>query len=233
MTASLFHHPVDLQEKYLLYAPALGVGVKTRAAPRKRPENARKAPLPGVKKNQDRRKPLLSAALRTPHAPQAIVACLDAFADARRGRYANFSELGDPDLGTEEPISEWWNQVAKEILWKHYYGTRAQERIERNAQIVNKNLSPFAIVQHTDEQGRAMTDVLTASIHTGKTEIVQRFGRYHTLTVVRWLSDIFSQITQTACVTQRHDAFFGVSAFVATYLVDNRSMKTRKTWPSR
>lgn len=36
-----------------------------------------------------------------------IIECLNAFADARRGRYANFTALGDPNLGDEfEPNSK-------------------------------------------------------------------------------------------------------------------------------
>ena len=47
----------------------------------------------------------------------AIIDCLDAFADANRGRYANFQSLGDPSLGEEfEPIRKYWVKVAEPIL---------------------------------------------------------------------------------------------------------------------
>lgn len=36
----------------------------------------------------------------------AIVENLDAFADARRGRYANFAGLGNPQSGQHEPIAK-------------------------------------------------------------------------------------------------------------------------------
>ena len=57
-----------------------------------------------------------------------IIECLDAFADASRGRYANFAALGDPKLGQEEPIRKWWGDVAELILKEHYFGKPAQER---------------------------------------------------------------------------------------------------------
>jgi hypothetical protein len=44
-----------------------------------------------------------------------IIERLDAFADASRGRYANFVALGDPNLGQEEPIGKWWDKVAELI----------------------------------------------------------------------------------------------------------------------
>ena len=42
--------------------------------------------------------------------------CLDAFADANRGRYANFATIDDPHLGVEEPLSKWWAEVAESIF---------------------------------------------------------------------------------------------------------------------
>lgn len=51
-----------------------------------------------------------------------IIECLDAFADARRGRYANFGSLDDPNLSQEEPIRKWWDVVAQAILQEHYLG---------------------------------------------------------------------------------------------------------------
>ena len=51
------------------------------------------------------------------------------FADASRGRYANFAALGDPKLGQEEPIRKWWGDVAELILEEQYFGKHAQERV--------------------------------------------------------------------------------------------------------
>src|SRR5690606_34158429 len=119
---------------------------------------------------------------------QKIVECLDAFADAGRGRYANFAALGDPNLGQDEPIGKWWGEVAELILKEHYYGKAAQKRVEGRASVVNAVMSPVSMVLYFSETGDTMQDVLTASIRTGQTELVKRYGRYYTLTVVRWLS---------------------------------------------
>jgi hypothetical protein len=40
--------------------------------------------------------------------PQKILECLGSFADARRGRYANFASLDNPNLTADEPIKKWW-----------------------------------------------------------------------------------------------------------------------------
>lgn len=163
----------------------------------------------------------------------AIINCLDAFADARRGRYANFTTLGDPDFGEQEPIRKWWNDVAERILTEHYYGKSAQKRIENNAKIVDALISPFTFVSYTNEKGDAMNDVLSASTLTGQIEIVQRYGRFYALTVVRWLSNVFSQLSKVAYYDHHIDAFFGIWEYLDTYRVDDSFLKTRKIWPLR
>jgi hypothetical protein len=105
-----------------------------------------------------------------------IIECLDAFADARRGRYANFAALGDPKLDQEEPIRKWWGDVAELILKEHYFGKPAQERAEAAARLVDAMLSPASVL-YFNETGGPMQDVLSSSIRTQQTAIVQEYGR--------------------------------------------------------
>jgi len=160
-----------------------------------------------------------------------ILECLDAFADARRGRYANFASLDDPNLTSEEPIRKWWDTVAEAILQYHYYGRKAQERVEGNANIIDSIISPFSMVLFTDESGSTMQDVKSASIRTGQTEIVQKYGRYYVLTIVRWLSDVLSEIGSIACYQHDIGGFFGINEYFSTFRVDDSFLKSRKIWP--
>jgi hypothetical protein len=162
-----------------------------------------------------------------------IIECLDAFADARRGRYANFSALGDPRLSNEEPIRRWWAEVAELILKEHYVEKPIQKTVEQRAQLVDAALSPHARVLHFNEAGDVMQDVLTASLRTGQSELVQRYGRYYALTIVRWIAAIFSAVARQACDGHKVDAFFGAWEFMDTYTVDDSFLKTRKVWPLR
>ena len=161
----------------------------------------------------------------------AIVNCLDAFADASQGRYANFAALGNPNLREEEPIKKWWGEVAALILTQHYFGKRAQLRIEENADIVHNLTSPISVVLYFDEQGSTLQDIRSASIRTGQTEIVQRFGRFYALTIVRWMANVFSELSRSACYNHQMDNFFGLWEHFYTYLVDDSFLKTRKIWP--
>jgi hypothetical protein len=160
-----------------------------------------------------------------------IVECLDAFADAGRGRYANFAALGDPNLGQEEPIRKWWGEVAELILKEYYYGKPVQLQVEGRASVIGALMSPISMVRHINEAGDPMQDVRTSSIRTGQTDLVQRHGRYFALTVVRWLSEVFSKLSQVACYTHNMDAFFGVNEYFQTYTVEDSFLKTRKIWP--
>ncbi len=162
---------------------------------------------------------------------QKITKILDSFADARRGRYANFASLGDPSLGKEEPIGKWWNSVAELILKHHYYGSETQHRVEAKARLVDSQFSSIAIVLHTNENGDMMRDILSASIRSGQTEVVQKYGRYYTLLLVRWLSDVFCEISKAACYKSGCDAFFGAWECVQSYVIEDSFLKRRKVWP--
>jgi hypothetical protein len=105
---------------------------------------------------------------------EKIIECLDAFADAGRGRYANLAALGDPNLGQEEPIRKWWSDIAELILKEHYYGKAIQKRVEGRARVVDDLMSSISHVLYINENGDAMRDVLTSSIRTGQTQIVQQ-----------------------------------------------------------
>jgi len=162
-----------------------------------------------------------------------ILECLDAFADARRGRYANFASLDNPNLSNEEPIGKWWNVVAEEILQQHYYGKPSQKRIEANAKAIDLLMAPMTMVIHTDENRKTMQDVKSASIRTGQTEIVQKYGRYHALTIARWLSNLLSEIAHIACYKHDVGGFFGINEYFYSYTVNDSFLKTRKVWPLR
>lgn len=160
-----------------------------------------------------------------------ILECLDAFADARRGRYANFASLDSPNLSSEEPVSKWWQVVAHEILQAHYQGKRIQQRVETNAEAISSLLSPVSSVLYTDESGAIITDMESASIRTGQTKIVQKYGRYYSLLIVRWVSDIMSVLAHDACYKHDIACFFGINEFLSTYTVGDSFLKTRKIWP--
>ena len=160
-----------------------------------------------------------------------ILICLNSFADARRGRYANFSSLGNPNLYNEEPVGKWWNEIAEKILQTHYYDKSIQKRVEANAEVIDEIMSPISLVMFTNEQGQMMQNIKSAAIRTEQSKIVQKFGRYYTLIIARWLSQVLSEMAHTACYHCNITAFHGINEYFYTYIVDDSFLKSRKIWP--
>lgn len=160
-----------------------------------------------------------------------ILDCLDSFADASKGRYANFGSLGEPNLSQQEPVAKWWSVVADAILNEHYYGKPLQLKVEKNAELMEQMLGTHSVVLHVDETGQKMSNLKQASIRTGQVKVVQQFGRYYTLLLVRWLAEVFSQLATTAYYQHGVAEFFGVDEYMHTFLVPDSFLKTRKIWP--
>ncbi len=184
-----------------------------------------------VEKISDRMQLQLDYPRPTKEISKKILECLDSFADARRGRYANFASLDDPNLTASEPINKWWGEVAECILEKHYYGKVAQKRVESRAKSIDSMISPFTMVIQTNESGHTMRDVESVSIRIDQNGIVQKWGRYHSLTIARWLSNVLSELSHIACHQHGIDGFFGLDEYFHSYVVDDSFLKTRKIWP--
>jgi hypothetical protein len=162
----------------------------------------------------------------------AVVDCLTSFADASQGRYANFEAIGNPAFNpVHEPVERWWTNVVQPALTKHYRGRAAEARVRRNAEIVAQIVGGSATVLYTDERGRAMTDIATASERTGQTEQARKYGRYYTLQVVRWLADVFTELTHPAGYSDEHAVLFGHYEYLVAYRNPNNFLLTRKRWP--
>ena len=162
----------------------------------------------------------------------SVITCLDAFADASRGRYANFEAIGNPNFNpADEPVNKWWSEVVEPILDKHYRGKQVEAGVKNRAAIIDAMLGEVSMVLFTDESGNVMSDVSTASERTGQTKWAQKYGRFYTLSVVRWLSHIFSELVRDAGYHGGIDSLFGHYEFFNTYTVDDTFLLTRKVWP--
>jgi hypothetical protein len=158
----------------------------------------------------------------------AIVRCLDAFADASQGRYANFEAIGNSNFKAgDEPIRKWWAEVVELILAGHYRGTPREAKVQHQAAEV---IGASAFVRFLDEEGGVMSDVASASERTGQSQYAQSYGRFYTLSIVRWLSEVFRGVVHQAAGI---DALFGHDEFFNTYRNDDSVLLTRKHWPLR
>lgn len=161
-----------------------------------------------------------------------VVDCLASFADASKGRYANFESIGNPTFNpANEPVNKWWAEVVEPILTKHYRGRAAEQQVRRRANAMNALIGGSSLVLHTDESGGIMTDMATSSERSGQTKWAQKYGRFYTLSVVRWLADIFCELVHTAAYGSDIDALFGHNEFFSCYCVEDTFLLKRKIWP--
>jgi hypothetical protein len=112
-----------------------------------------------------------------------------------------------------------------------YRGTSAEAGVRHRAAIIDAAFSGISSALYVDEQGTVMANVATASERTGQTDWARKYGRFYTLSVVRWLSDIFGALVHEAVYIKNIDALFGHNEFFTTYRVPNSFLLTRKLWP--
>lgn len=162
---------------------------------------------------------------------KSIIENLDAFADAKRGRYANFSSLDNPQHIKHESVSKWWDEVSIKIIKKYYHGTKSQKKLEIDAGFLNISSSRNFIVMHTDENRGKIDDLGSMIRRSKENSISQKWSMFYTLKMVRWLSAIYKDISGSACYINNHEAFFGSWEFFDVYHMDDKYLKSRKKWP--
>lgn len=106
-----------------------------------------------------------------------------------------------------------------------------QRKVEHHAKITDALTANYVYVMYTDESGKPMNDMYSASVRSGQNSVVQQYGRFYSLLVIRWLSELFSILASTACHAYKNDAFFGISEYFETYTVSDDFLKNRKVWP--
>ena len=160
-----------------------------------------------------------------------IIKCLDNFAAASKGRYANFTELSNPTLCREEPFRQWWNEVAELILKKHFYNTSKEKVVKDFAKVSGQAMTP-AIVCLSTEDGTKLSDIESAVYRKKQTETIQRYGRFYTLNIVRWLAEFLCNIAKIAANEHQIKAFFGLEEhYQGNYILPDTFLKQRKIWP--
>ncbi|MFC4630110.1 hypothetical protein ACFO6V_17815 [Promicromonospora alba] len=161
-----------------------------------------------------------------------IVDFLDSFAAASKGRYANFATISGEANGYE-PVALWWTKVVTPILNRHFAGTAAEDKAEMYAHITHAMLNDRASIVHWNETGDQMTSIHELSMRSARNEVAQKYGRFYTLRLVRWMSDVYKETTNMAHSSPHLYALFGHHEWFSTFLVEDRFLRERKVWPLR
>lgn len=160
----------------------------------------------------------------------AVLDALTMFADASRGRYANFKTIGGAS-SPHDPVIYWWSHVVEPILAAHFHGTARQDRAERDAALVEALIGERSIVLHLDESGQRISDVRRGSYRSSENELAQTYGRFYTLRLVRWMSEVFAELTVPVSGPTGDPALFGHHEILRTFVAPDKYLRTRKRWP--
>ncbi len=157
----------------------------------------------------------------------AIIRCLDSFANAGEGRYANFNFLDDPkNRNKTEPIKKWWQEIATPILAEHYKNEIKQD-VKKYASRLSKITDRDIFLPYRNEESIEMKTVKECLERDGETLIVQKYGCYHTLRIVRWMAEVFINLPDI----KEHEVLQGHNKYLVGFIRSDEHLKITKHWP--
>lgn len=113
-----------------------------------------------------------------------IVRFMSRFAKTSRYYNLNYVTGAASKEAQSDPIADWYSTVGKRVLKKHFT-KRVETRVRRNAEIISDRTGHMTSVQFTAEDGTPLTDVFTASYHTGKTDVLRKYGTLYAARLCR------------------------------------------------
>lgn len=147
-------------------------------------------------------------------------------------RYYNLNYLaGAPIKGsTKDPIAEWYEKVGLRILEKHYSKAK-KAKDEAVAELNELVLGPYSRVLHTAEDGSPLESMQTAVLQTGKNKVMQKYGTFYCVRIVRFLYMLLYDLEGPAQATgvdvpYLHELFF-------PFLNDDKYLLSLRTFPPR
>lgn len=160
----------------------------------------------------------------------SIIENLSSFADAKFGRYANYMGMENPGNDMHEPIGKWWTEVGTKILEEKYIDKNVKSSVENRARTLAKPFEDNTMVTLYDETRQRIPDMLATLMHSEQASIVQTKSRYHSLTIVRWLAEIYRSLSETATHQAGQKGFWQSYEFFLCYIARNTELNS-KVWP--
>lgn len=159
---------------------------------------------------------------------KGIVKTLKEFAEI--SRYYNLDFLtGAKASKFPEPIYAWWQRVGQPILQKHYT-QRQRKKDEAQGKLMHALFADHATILHYDEQGKIINNFEALMIQAGATHIVQKYGRFYTLQIIRWLSFLIADLSRIGAYEHRIAPLLGLDEPFVIFSNDDALLKERKRW---
>lgn len=155
----------------------------------------------------------------------AMVKILHDFAEG--DRYSNVNLLVG-SRRTNDPIAAWFNEVDLP-LFDTRVSQRKKQAIAHKAIVISRLMNSHTHVLHTSETGIEITDLEEASNRTGKYEAVAPYRQLYILQIIRYWTELLSELGHLARVLGNEDIpFFG--EIFGAFNNEDSYLRTRKTW---
>jgi hypothetical protein len=128
-----------------------------------------------------------------------------------------------------EPIKAWWERVGQPILSKHY-SDRQKERDRRQATDKAALLDDVSGVLHHTEDEVIIDNIEALMLQGAATRIVQKFGPFYALQIVRWLAFLISDLADIGAYKERITPLFGLGEPFKFFRLEDSYLRQRRRW---
>lgn len=148
---------------------------------------------------------------------------------AKGARYYNLDYITNQNTPQVyiDPIRDWYNCIGTPVFKKHFTARR-EDRVRRNAELLHARTNAIYQVAFTTEDGTPLRDVFSASYHTGKTEILRKYGTLYTARLCRYLYYILWELRHKCHEVGIMVPF--VDELFFPFMNDDNMFLTRKTF---
>lgn len=160
----------------------------------------------------------------------AIIYNFDAFADAQFGRYSNYKCIQNKSSHNDDPIKKWWNEVGELILKNYYHNKGDKYHAERIARNITHAIGSGTNLVIYDENKNILPDDSSIIIWLIKVRIVQKWARYHTLSIVRWISNVYTELLKNSSYHEHQKIFDESWNFFNDFMVEDSYLKRKEIW---
>jgi hypothetical protein len=148
---------------------------------------------------------------------------------ATKLRYYNLNYIVGVAQNQTDPVSMWWEKVARPISARHYNKSK-QRKDAVEAAMMGQILGSRTSVLHHAEDGTEIKDISAFFARAGLTSVVQKYGRLYTLQIIRWLASILFELSHLGAYERRIEPLLGLHEPFTMFLNDDLYLKNRKTW---
>lgn len=148
---------------------------------------------------------------------------------ATKLRYYNLNRLTAATQTQQDPVALWWEKVATPICDRHY-PQQQRRKAESRAALVEHILGDKTVVIHSTETGEGINNLHTLFTHDRKTSVIQKYGQFYTLQIVRWLSSIMFELSHIGAYEKRMETLIGLDEPFSVFLNNDKYLRGRKAW---